>query len=244
MNHLKQTEDLRILLWDIDGTLIRSIRAGGFKAYTVPVLEKVFGTAGTLPEMTVSGMTDLQIVLEALRDEGFTQRDIRRRVRQLRECYLAELERVMASDGAGMFEVLSGVRETLEAVYAHPRYLSTLLTGNVEDAARLKLELVGLAKYFALPGAFGDEANDRRRLPRLAQRRINQYLNLELQPSQFIVIGDTPNDIACARHFGARCVAVATGRTYGVDELQRSQPDALLPDLSDTQLVMQTLASL
>ena len=64
---------LRILLWDIDGTLIRSARTGAFKDYTVPMLEEVFGTAGRLPEMRVSGMTDLQIIGEALRDEGFTK---------------------------------------------------------------------------------------------------------------------------------------------------------------------------
>lgn len=70
--HPISTSDFRILLWDIDGTLIRSIRTGAFKDYTIPVLEDVFGTAGRLPEMKVSGMTDLQIVGEALRLEGFT----------------------------------------------------------------------------------------------------------------------------------------------------------------------------
>ena len=93
-------EDLRILLWDIDGTLIRSVRPGGFKEYTIPVMESVFGTAGRLPEMTVSGMTDLQIVAEALRDEGFTRAEMRRRVRELRARYLAELERVTAAGRA------------------------------------------------------------------------------------------------------------------------------------------------
>src|SRR2546428_6555671 len=63
---------LRVLLWDIDGTLMRSTRAGSFKDYTIPMLEEVFGTAGRLPEMKVSGMTDLQIVGEALKHEGFT----------------------------------------------------------------------------------------------------------------------------------------------------------------------------
>jgi hypothetical protein len=69
--------DLRILLWDIDSTLIRSTRAGSFKDYTIPMLEEVFGTAGRLPEMKVSGMTDLQIVGEALKHEGFTHEHIR-----------------------------------------------------------------------------------------------------------------------------------------------------------------------
>src|ERR671926_486140 len=85
---------LRCLLWDIDGTLLRSSRMDAFKDYTVPMLVGVFGTAGRLPEMTVSGMTDLQIVAEALRDEGFTHEQIRERLDDLRTHYVAELERV------------------------------------------------------------------------------------------------------------------------------------------------------
>src|SRR5947199_5358296 len=94
--------DLRILCWDIDGTLLRSNRTGAFKDYTVPMLEGVFGTAGRLPEMTVSGMTDLQIVAEALRDEGFTHEQIRERIDDLRERYMLEMERA-TRERAGLF---------------------------------------------------------------------------------------------------------------------------------------------
>ena len=237
-------EGLRILLWDIDGTLIRSVRPGGFKEYTIPVMESVFGTAGRLPEMTVSGMTDLQIVLEALRDEGFTRGELRRRVRRLRARYLEELERVTAAGEAQVFEVLPGVRAALEAADAHPRYRSALLTGNIEPAARLKMRLVGLSDFFTLPGAFGDDSHDRRDLPRLARERISRRLGFNLQPHQLVVIGDTPNDIACARHVGARVVGVGTGRVHGLDTLRPHAPDVLLPDLSDTEAVMRAFDSL
>ncbi len=234
---------LRCLLWDIDGTLLRSSRRDAFKDYTVPMLEGVFGTAGRLPEMRVSGMTDLQIVAEALRDEGFTHEQIRERIDELRERYMQELERV-TREREGLFYLLPGAREVLEATHEHPRYHNALLTGNIEPAARLKMRIVGLSEFFDLPGAFGDESHDRRDLPELAAGRINAYLNLDLRPSQFIVIGDTPNDIACARHFGARSVAVATGRMYSPDDLLACEPDALLPDLSDVDLVMRTFAKL
>src|SRR5262245_41000585 len=85
--------NLRILLWDIDGTLIRSLRSGAFKDYTIPVLEAVFGTSGCLAEMKVSGMTDLQIVSEALRHEGFTHEHIRERIDQLRTIYMEEMRK-------------------------------------------------------------------------------------------------------------------------------------------------------
>ncbi|HEY0101021.1 MAG TPA: HAD hydrolase-like protein [Pyrinomonadaceae bacterium] len=241
-------EDLRVLLWDIDGTLLRSLRAGAFKDYTVPVLESLFGTAGSIHEMRVSGMTDLQIICEALRDEGITTEQVRARVGEIRTRFMAEMERVAtraAQDESPLFQLLTGVREILERVAAHPRYRSSLLTGNIEPAAHLKLQLVGLEGFFQeLPGAFGDDSHDRRDLPALAAARINARLKLSLRPAQFIVIGDTPNDIACARFFGARSVAVCTGRFDTRESLAAHNPDAILPDLSDTDSVLRTFDAL
>jgi phosphoglycolate phosphatase len=236
-------EDLRVLLWDIDGTLVRSARRGIFKDYTTPALVRIFGTAGRLHELNVSGMTDLQIVCEALVGEGFTTEQIAARSKELCERYVAEFER-MTTTGESVYFALSGAREVLTTVDAHPRYLSSLLTGNVEGAAYWKLRLVGLADFFRLPGAFGEDSHDRRDLPALAAARINDFLKLDLTPSQFIVIGDTPNDIACARHFGARCVALATGRSYSADDLRTCHPDALLHDLTDTDAVLRVLDEL
>src|SRR5574338_638182 len=180
---------MRILLWDIDGTLIRSTRPGGYKEYTIPVLEEIFGTAGRLADMQVSGMTDLQIVFEALNDAGISQ----------------------------------------EEILSHAEVLVARLT---EEARRVT---GNGAKFFELlPGAFGDESHNRRDLPARAAERIRQHLQLDLAPEQFIVIGDTPNDIDCARHFGARAFAVGTGRFYSREEIVACEPDAILPDLSDT----------
>ena len=235
-------DELRVILWDIDGTLVRSRRLGAFKDYTAPVLRRVFGTAGRLEELAVSGMTDLQILSEALRDEGFTVDDVRGRAAELVPLYLEELERL--TRGEELFYALPGAREALGALEGSPRYLNSLLTGNVEPAARLKLGLVGLAEFFRLPGAFGEDSHDRRDLPALARERINRHLRMDLSPEQFVVIGDTPNDIACARHFGARAVAVATGRSHSAADLFPHDPDAILPDLSDTGLLLRTLSRL
>lgn len=234
---------LRVLLWDIDGTLMHSLRRGAFKDYTIPMLEEVFGTAGRLPEMIVSGMTDLQIVAEALKHEGFTHADIRDRIDHLRDSYMRAMHQA-TGNGTQVFELLPGVRETLEAVHEHPRYRSALLTGNIEPAAYLKMELVGLSEFFDLPGAFGDESHDRRDLPALAHERICKQLELDLAPEQFIVIGDTPNDIECARHFGMRVLAVGTGRLYSKEDILACKPDAFLPDFSRVAVVMETLARL
>jgi len=234
---------MRVLLWDIDGTLIHSVRTGAYKEYTIPVLEEIFGTAGRLHELQVSGMTDLQIVYEALSQEGFTQDEIFARVQVLASRLTEEARRV-TGNGTKFFELLPGVRETLQALADHPRYQSALVTGNIESMAHLKMELVGLDKFFTLPGAFGDESHNRRDLPAAAAERIRKHLNLDLPPEHFIVIGDTPNDIDCAHHFGARAVAVGTGRFYSNEEILTHKPDKFLPDLSDVDLVINTLSEL
>src|SRR5258707_4749701 len=236
-------ESSRVLLWDLDGTLVRGKRYGLFKDYTIPMLERVFGTAGSLGDMMVSGMTDLQIVEEALRGKGITREHIVARRDELLRCYIEEMKRA-TGNGAHTIHAMPGGREVLQRVADHPRYRSALITGNIQPAAYLKLELTGLSEFFQLPGAFGDESFDRRDLPAIAAQRINEHLGANLQPEQFIVIGDTPNDIACARHFGARVLAVATGRMHSMEDLLAHEPDALLPDLLDAELVMEALESL
>lgn len=234
---------MRILLWDIDGTLIRSTKVGGYKLYTIPVLEEIFGTSGRLADMRVSGMTDLQIVFEALKDAGVTQEQILARAEVLVSRLTEEARRV-TGNGVKFFELLPGVRETLEALATHPRYQSALVTGNIKPMAELKMELVGLDHFFTLPGAFGEESHNRRDLPARAAERIRKHLQMDLAPEQFIVIGDTPNDIDCAHHFGARAVAVGTGRFYSREDIVACEPDALLPDLTDVPLVIETLDKL
>lgn len=234
---------MRILLWDIDGTLMRSARMGAYKDYTIPVLEEIFGTSGRLAEMHVSGMTDLQIIFEALAEAGVSQEQIVAQIDRLSRRLTEEARRV-AGNGVQFFQLLPGVHETLQALHDHPRYQSALLTGNIKPMAELKMELMGLDRFFTLPGAFGEESHIRRDLPALAADRIRSHLQLDLPPQHFIVIGDTPNDIDCGRHFGARTVAVGTGRFYSKEEILAADPDAMVPDLSDPELVLRTLDQL
>lgn len=234
---------MRILLWDIDGTLMRSVRTGAYKEYTIPVLEEIFGTAGRLGDMRVSGMTDLQIIFEALKESEVSQEQIVAEIDRLSRRITEEARRV-TGNGVEFFQLLPGVRETLQTLHDHPRYQSALLTGNIKPMAELKMELMGLDQFFTLPGAFGEESHIRRDLPALAADRIRKHLKTDIPPKHFIVIGDTPNDIDCGRHFGARTVAVGTGRFYSDDEILAAEPDAVLPDLSNTELVLATLAKL
>src|SRR5258707_1006299 len=130
--------DLRILLWDVDGTILRSATATTFTEYTRPVLDSVFGTVGRIDEVSLTGMTDLQFIADALAGE-FTQTDIMERLQEISTRYLCEIKRAVSNGSE--FHVLPGVREALEVISTSPRYHSALLTGNFETTARFKVNL-------------------------------------------------------------------------------------------------------
>lgn len=233
----------RILLWDIDGTLMRSVRAGAYKRYFAPSLERVFGTSGSLAEMTVSGMTDFQIALEALQNNGFTVEQIREKIPTMLEVFPVEMRRIL--DGEQSHVLHGGIKEILEATKANPRYVNGLLTGNLTPAARIKLEKVGLEKEFDFEiSAFGEISHSRNDLPFEAIKKAREKFNYEFEPSQFIIIGDTPNDIVCARNCGAKVISVATGRDQTMEGLAKLKPDYLFENFADTRKVLEALESL
>ena len=237
------TSEIRVLLWDIDGTLMRSTQPGAFREYFATVMKKIYGSAGKLADLKVSGMTDTQIFYEALKDEGFTPEQILGAKEKLLPVFKKEMTRIVGKN-AHTFNLLPGVREVLEATTKNPRFLNALLTGNLSVAAQIKLEYLDLWKYFKdSPNIFGEISHDRRELGKAAVKTISEFFGVELKPKQFIVIGDTPNGIAAARAFGARMVSVATGRNHPAEELAKYEPDALLENLRDTKKVLRVLKS-
>jgi len=236
--------ETRILLWDIDGTLMRSTVQGGYRKYFTATMQKVFGHAGNLDAIIPSGMTDTQIMFEALRDEGFRSEQIFERKAELLQVFQTEMKKVLGENGEP-YEVMQGVREILAETAKNPRFINALLTGNLSVAAEIKLSAVGLWHYFEnAPNAFGEISHNRSDLAVEAGKLFNERYEFDFSPQQFIVIGDTPNDIACARAFGAKIVAVATGRNQSSESLAENNPDFLLEDLSDTKKVLQMLESL
>ncbi len=237
-------EKIRILLWDIDGTLMRSAKYGEYKKYFAPAMEKVYGSCGRLDSLKVSGMTDTQIIYEALRDEGFTPDRIFAEKENLLKIFKEEMARFVAAN-AGCYTVLEGAREILGETDKAARFINSLLTGNLSVAAEIKLKSVGLWHYFENSiNAFGEISHDRRDLAIEAGKLFNEFYRFDFQPEQFIVIGDTPNDIAAARAFGAKCVAVATGRNHPREELTRYQPDVIVDDLTDTRKIVEIFHTL
>lgn len=234
-------QNLRILLWDIDGTLMRSTVQGGYKKYFSATMERVFGSAGMLEEIVPSGMTDTQIMFEALRHEGFTSERIFENTDELLEIFKQEMTKVLAAGGEP-YEALPGAKEILAETDKDARFINALLTGNLSVAAETKLSSVGLWQYFQnAPNAFGEISHRRNDLAIEAGKLFNECYNFNFSPKQFIVIGDTPNDIACARHFGAKVIAVATGRNQSAEKLSSCEPDAILENLVDTPKVLRLL---
>ncbi len=234
-------ENLRILLWDIDGTLMRSTMQGGYRKYFAATMTKIFGSAGTLDQITPSGMTDPQIMYEALKNDGFKPEQILERKNDILKTFQIEMTKVL-SDGGEPYEMLKGADEILTETDKNPLFINSLLTGNLSVAAKLKLSAVGLWHYFENSiNAFGEISHERKDLAVEAGKLFNEAYDFEFDPNRFIVIGDTPNDILCAKHFGAKCVAVLTGRNQRREKLSECDPDIIIEDLCDTRKVLQIL---
>jgi phosphoglycolate phosphatase-like HAD superfamily hydrolase len=240
-NPNSETQNIRVLLWDIDGTLLQSTQAGAFKQYFAPAIQQVYGSSGKLGEMSVSGMTDSQIVYEALKDEGFSLEEVFEKFDDFME-NLGEKMKKFVEEQSQPYKLLPGAREILEVTSKDSQLINALLTGNFTIGAEVKLKYFDLWKYFEnQPNTFGETSHDRRDLAKTAAENINKFLHAELNHDQFIVIGDTPNDIVCARSLGAKMISVATGRNHPFQELSSYKPDVVLENLADTKKVLQIL---
>lgn len=220
---------MRLVLWDIDGTLLRAgpvaaeIFAGAVTAVT--------GVDATGHGVSMSGKTDPQIAAEILATLGIDGAEARARTPAILDQLVAGLsaqrDRVRHEGW-----VMPGVPELLAELDARPGVCQSVLTGNVAANARAKTAELGLDRWFDWRvGAFGSDHADRRELVRLARTRAGATLGTE--PDPVWVVGDTPNDLACAHAGGARCALVATGR-FDRHELEGLGADAVVDDLADT----------
>jgi phosphoglycolate phosphatase len=222
--------NVSLLLWDIDGTLVDMDRAG--ERALVQLIKKIYehDFHEKLP-VDLRGRTDTAIMrdlLAHLRVEATPEA-----VEKFKNEYFALLPLTMP---AGKARLQPGIREALEAVAAHPEIHQALLTGNLREGARLKLDHVGIWKYFEF-GAFADDSANRNELGPFALRRAKEKLGIDFPPGRVWIIGDTPHDIACGHAIGARTIGVATG-SFTVAELEACRPTRVFSDLSDTQALL------
>src|SRR6266566_1008241 len=227
---------MRLVLFDIDGTLLNS--GGMGRASMQRALGLIFGSPGN-PSYRYDGKTDKQIVRDVMRLEGHTDEHIDSRMEKLIELYL---EGLRTGSKSGKFNVrpLEGVTELLDALEARNDVVLGLLTGNVEPGARIKLTAAGLDPDRFRINAFGSDHEHRPLLPAIAQKRASEKLGLDIAGDRVVVIGDTPADIECGRSLGAKAIGVASGH-YTVEQLQAHDPYAVFPSLKNTEQVLETI---
>jgi phosphoglycolate phosphatase-like HAD superfamily hydrolase len=222
----------RLLLWDIDGTLINT-GAAGQQAIVRATAER-FGGSGDLDGVEIAGRTDTAIAHQILMKYG--ERVTDESVQPLLDLYVRLLaEELPRRQG----RVLPGVLELLRHSASEPDITLGLLTGNLASGAKLKLEHYQLWHFFAF-GAFSDDHHDRNELGAFALSRALEATRIDFVPGQVDVIGDTGHDIACGKALGARTIAVATG-SWTREQLTQHRPDFLFDDLSNVDEVIRTL---
>lgn len=215
---------MKIIFFDIDGTLINTggsgvtaLKAAFAEVFSVPAPEKVH----------ISGRTDRGILRDFFLSHGIEDSEFN--WRQYCDAYHANLERELPRREG---RVLPGVVELLRRLSLREDLALGLLTGNTRGGAWLKLSYFEIFDHFSF-GGFGEDHLDRNAVARDALRAGREHLGQEIPVERVFVIGDTPLDVRCARHIGARAIAVATG-FHPAEELAAEQPDLLLENLQQT----------
>ena len=226
---------MRLILFDIDGTLLWSNGAGGLAMQRA--LTEVYGSSGILSQMSLAGMTDRSIVDAALSGAEFSAHDIRAGWDRFSDALAHHMARTVKER---QVHPCPGVLSLLDTLGARDDVVLGLETGNLVTTARIKLRAAGINPDVFRVGGFGSDDGDRNNLPSIAAHRAESLMGQRFQGRSIVVVGDTPADVACGKAVGARTVAVSTGiPTYS--ELLQSSPDVLLRDLADLEAAVAAL---
>lgn len=225
----------RLVLWDIDGTLLTG--GGGGPAY-LEALTEVFGYTAGRTGYSFAGKTDPQVAHDLLGAVGFEEAKVQAGLDALWAAYLRRLREAVTRTAPRALPGVVPLVERLER--SADQVVLGLLTGNLREAARLKLEAAGIGFDRFPVGVFGSDHRERSQLPALAVRRAEALTGQRFTGKQVVIIGDTPLDVACGEHLGVRTVAVATG-SFGVEELRATGADYVFPDLGDADAVWEAL---
>lgn len=229
----------KLVLFDIDGTILQSAGAGRRAIHAALSARGVdLSPAGNV---RFDGKTDPQIVVELLDASGDPAPDDPARISEVLELYLSHLERDLARFGHRS-RLMPGIPRLLDQLERDPHVVLGLLTGNVVLGARLKLRAAGLDPERFRVGAYGSDHRLRDELPAIAARRAEPHFGRVPTGPEVVIIGDTPADVRCGAGIGARAVAVATGG-YSVTELEATGANAVFLDFSEVERVMEAILS-
>lgn len=227
---------MRLVLWDIDGTLVNT--AGHGRAAFMEAFEAVTGRAPDRDDVPMAGRTDHAISLDLLDRNGFSEPEgmLQPMFEQLHNALLRRRE-LMKAQGHPQ----PGVREALAALGERDGVLQSLLTGNIEPNAEMKLAVFDLHSLVDLRiGGYGSDHGTRSELVGVARRKARELHGVDVPAADTVVIGDTPLDVDAAHAAGARAVAVATG-PYAAEELEQASPEAVLEDVCDMEALLEAL---
>ena len=231
----------RLVLWDIDGTLVQAGEVG--RDIFTEAFQAVVGRAPdqvAARTLAMAGRTDPEIALEFL-----AAHEIAEGASHL-PAFSEALVTALAAKAALIRErgrALPGARETLAALGRTEGVVQSLLTGNVQPNALLKLASFELDGYLDFEvGGFGSDHHHRPSLVEVARTKAEAKYGADFAGPATVLVGDTPLDVAAGRAGGARVVAVATG-PYGVEELESTGADAVLEDLRDTGATLTAILS-
>lgn len=226
------------MVWDVDGTLIpadlRWLRRSIARTYGIDE------AAVTFPEKKVHGYTDESIVIDTAIASGIASSDAEAGVSRFHRV-MAEVMETGRDELARVQPPYPGVVGSVAELHRQG-FVQTVLTGNLRVAAEIKIQSLGLGDELDLEiGAYGSDERDRFNLAGVVAHRYQSKYGAALLPHRTVVIGDAPNDIACARSAGFRAVVVAHRASR--EELLTYGPDAVLDSLQP-DLVVATIASL
>lgn len=224
----------RLVLFDIDGTLIRD--GGASRAAFAEALRSIFGYDADLARYDFSGRTDPQITTMVLRDAGWNDDAINQKLDDLWKLYLDGLKRNATRDRV---RVLPGIPEVLEALSAERGVTLGLLTGNIEPGARLKLAPHELNGYFPF-GAFGSDSAKREELPPVAVERASRIDGYRFSGAEVVIIGDSIYDVRCGVPHGATTIAVASGKT-AAETLRAENPRHCFDNAEDLDQLLEAI---
>jgi phosphoglycolate phosphatase len=218
-------EVIRLVLFDIDGTLIRTGGAG------VKAFGKTFATEFNLPNVTKNivfqGRTDVSLVRQIFRENKLPETPAN--FARFFDRYPFWLDHYLHALDGGPCE---GVHEFLDALLRVPtKPVLGLLTGNIRLGAELKLRRYNLWHHFEI-GAFADDHEDRNCIAGVAHKRANEKFRRELKGEEILVVGDTPHDIECGKSIGAKVLAVGTGGVK-LEDLAGHKPTYVVADLRE-----------